>query len=412
MWVSGFSLFALLLAFLSIPAYADSSLNGSVRATYWSSSRDFGTQQNLLTNALWLKAKSTVAEEASVVLDAWAQDSNVLTDGHITSSLREAYVDIHNESINVKVGRQIIPWGRADAINPTDNLTPKDFTRLVVGSNDQREGVASINATYQKNVYSFSVIMLPEFRPDVVPLPTSSGLNFKEMLPSKPVRQWALKIDSSGEDVDWSVSYFDGLDLTPDLRYVDTDMKGINILLEHHRLKVLGADFATTFGPYGLRGEVAYTMTENSNGSDPAIKKPFVFGVIGLERSFLDYLNVNIQYFHRKVFNYQDPTILIDPAARAIAIQQGIQNNQLDRTSNGIAARISYKWLNETLEAEMTTGYSLNRHDYFISPKVNYSINDYWHAYIGADLFRGTNTGNFGRLRDNSTAYVEIRRTF
>ena len=36
--------------------------------------------------------------------------------------------------------------GRADRINPTDNLTPRDFTLLVPDDEDQRFGTAAIRA--------------------------------------------------------------------------------------------------------------------------------------------------------------------------------------------------------------------------------------------------------------------------
>ncbi len=41
--------------------------------------------------------------------------------------LREAYVNTYLGPFDLRLGKQIIVWGRADALNPTNNLTPVDF---------------------------------------------------------------------------------------------------------------------------------------------------------------------------------------------------------------------------------------------------------------------------------------------
>jgi hypothetical protein len=38
--------------------------------------------------------------------------------------LREAYVNAYLGPLDLRIGQQIIVWGRADALNPTNNLTP------------------------------------------------------------------------------------------------------------------------------------------------------------------------------------------------------------------------------------------------------------------------------------------------
>ncbi len=41
--------------------------------------------------------------------------------------LREAYADLYLGDFDLRAGQQIIAWGRADGINPTNNLTPQDY---------------------------------------------------------------------------------------------------------------------------------------------------------------------------------------------------------------------------------------------------------------------------------------------
>ena len=77
-------------------------------------------------------------------------------------------------------------------------------------------------------------------------------------------------------------------------------------------------------GRFGLRAEAAYTWTEDATGLDPFVKNPFFYGVAGADRTFLEYLNINLQYFVRQVSNYSDPNAIADPIARTVALQQAV----------------------------------------------------------------------------------------
>ena len=61
--------------------------------------------------------------------------------------IREAYLDLSHGPLDLRIGKQIIAWGRADRINPTDNLTPRDYTLLVPDDDDQRLGTPAVKAT-------------------------------------------------------------------------------------------------------------------------------------------------------------------------------------------------------------------------------------------------------------------------
>lgn len=64
-------------------------------------------------------------------------------------NLRELYASYNwDQTFYLDVGRQIVVWGRADGINPTDNLSPRDYTRLVPDETDQRLGNDAIKLTY------------------------------------------------------------------------------------------------------------------------------------------------------------------------------------------------------------------------------------------------------------------------
>ena len=168
----------------------------------------------------------------------------------------------------------------------------------------------------------------------------------------------------------------------------------------------------TVVGPYGLRGEAAYTFTEDADGDDPGIKNPFFFLVVGADRTFLEHLNVNVQYILRVVTRYHSPFGIRDPLAREVAVQAALLVNQLDHMQHSFSLRVSHRWLHETLEAELATIVSVDRFGWVLRPRVTYALTDRWRLTVGGDLFGGDRLSFFGNLRENSAAFVELRWSF
>ena len=407
----------LMLLISTTPAYAEEkdanffqqiNLNGSLRTGYFGASRKLDGKEDLGTGSLWLKSSSNLGDNASFMAEGWLRNDETFR-GKNQTSLREGYFNITAGEADFRIGKQIIVWGRADGLNPTDNLTPKDYTLLTPESDDQRRGAVAAKMTYHFQDIAVTAILLPEFKPNIIPMPTTTGVYFSEQV--QKVNQAAIKLDQSGGTVDSSISYFDGLDLNPDFNIGAIGPAGLNLILQHNRIRVLGMDAATVLGQYGLRAEAAYTWTANVN-DDPLVKKPFLYAVMGGDRTFANSLNINIQYFFRQIHNFRDPQNIANPLIRSIAIQAAIFSNQLDPFQHGFSMRLSNKWLNETLEGEIVSVYSLTRNDYALRPKLIYAYNDQMKGTLGMDIYRGSDTSFYGRLRDMSSVYAEIKYSF
>jgi len=388
------------------------SFGASLRGAYWSSSRELDGRENLPVAALWMHGRWDPHPAASLYVDGWVRNDDLFIAEETSGKFREGYLDLRFGAFDIRLGRQIIAWGRADQINPTDNLTPRNFTLLVPEDADERFGTTGAKVVYHVAGLSLTGVVLPTFEPHVIPLqrpPTGSTLH--ERLPGDPVTQGAFKIEQTGGRVDWSLSYFDGFDLFPDLGIDTVRPTGVDLLLRHHRIRVAGADAAAALGPYTVRGEVAYTFTEHERAGDQ-IKSPFLFLVLGADRTLPGGVYVNIQYVLRVVARFQDPFAVADPSVRRVAIEQASINDQLDEAKHALAVRLSKTWLNETLVTEITSIISPARAEFVLRPKVKYAVTDRLKLTAGADVFRGETPSFFGRLRDTSTAYVEVRWDF
>ena len=384
------------------------SVGGSLRGAYWSSSRRLDGREDIPVAALWLRGGWEPHPVASLIVDGWVGNDDLFHARDTGGALREAYVDLRPGLIDLRIGKQIIRWGRADRVNPTDTLTPRDFTLLVPEEGDQRAGTTGISGTAHVAGFSITGVVLPTFSPHVIPIRRPPpGSTLRERTPDDPVIQGGVKVERTGERVDWSLSYYDGYDLFPDLEIASVRASGVDLVLTHQRVRVLGTDAATAVGPYTLRGEAAYTFTEH-----PGVKHPFFFFVLGADRTLPGAVYVNVQYVLRVVSDWARPGDIADPARRQVAIEQALINDQLDEVKHAFAVRVARSWLDETLKAEVSAIVSPTRGDFAVRPKVVYAVTDHLKLTAGADFIRGPARSFFGRLRDTSTAYLEARWDF
>jgi hypothetical protein len=388
-------------------------LSTSLRLGAWYSDRSLNEEEGFLPAMAWLRLQPAEVDGVLLRLEGWVATRDLthgdLGDGDgINGELREAYLGWFGERHELRIGRQIVVWGRADRLNPTDNIGSRDARLLVPEDDDQRRGILMARERLALGDYTLDLFWLPEFRPNRFPIRMPPpGIALRDVDHAWEPAQFAAKVERTGADLDWSLSYFDGLD-----RNADFALEPAALRLVHNRIRVLGADAAATLGRYGLRGEIAYAHTEDGDGDDPTVKNPFVFAVAGGDRSFFQYLNVNLQYFARLTRHYRDPRDIANPALRTAAIGAAAASGQLDPFQHGMSARIAYSWLNETLDTELAAIAVFSDGSVALRPKIVYRAADALRLTVGADLLRGGETDTFGRLRDNSTVFVELRYGF
>ena len=83
--------------------------------------------------------------------------------------LREAYVNAYLGPIDLRLGQQIIVWGRADALNPTSNLTPVDFRIRSPLEDDIRVGNVGARMFLRQGALRLETVWMPVYLPTVLP---------------------------------------------------------------------------------------------------------------------------------------------------------------------------------------------------------------------------------------------------
>jgi hypothetical protein len=387
-------------------------LQTSFRAGVWTNDRDLNGETLTVIGGMRARVAPTIG-----ALDGFAE-GYVQTDSvdGAKADLVEGWMRLTAGDLSIKAGRQIIVWGRADRLNPSDVLSSRDYTLLVASDDEQRRGTMMVQARLGLGAFTLDGYWLPEFRDNRFPLdPDPAGAAVIRDERVKDRRQFAVKLDRSGGSIDWSLSWFHGTDRTRDFVAAPLPPNSrpgtfTGVQQRFPKVDVFAADAAGNLGRLGWRAEIAYSQYR---GTDTIFRKNNnVWFVAGFDTEVPGGWNLNLQYSLRRIFDYSDVRALANPIDRAVASQSAAVNNQLDRTQHGMTGRIAHKWLQDTLDFELATIVFLQTGDAAIRPKLSYAINDHIRITAAADIFVGPSLSFFGRVRALSGGFFQINFGF
>ncbi|MFQ5637896.1 MAG: DUF1302 family protein [bacterium] len=339
--------------------------------------------------------------------------------------LDETYIDLYLGNFDFRFGKQIIVWGKADAINPTDNLTPWDFSDYL-DTDDERIGVVALKANYYVGDWTFEGILAPTFTHSVLPsqnsrwfpdFPTEvpnpmfpqagppmlkASFEFLDaIVPDEGIAnaQYAAKLSTTLSGWDISASYFSGWDDLPTFHQTQllrSDSLSITIQPRYHRLKAVGADFSTAIGKWGLRGEAAYFITEDAPGVDDS----YFQYVLGIDRTFSDFIGDHNLFV---LAQWVQELPQVKPAGRSSELKHIFQKS--------MTARMEYE-LSNFSKVSLEGVVNMKNKDYYLRPEFSYEIADGVKLNVSADILGGHRNSFFGAFRDNKRVQVKVKYSF
>lgn len=388
----------------------------SARVNYFSSDNQLNDETGFFGATAQGKFEAEFRDWFGIELDARASQYNHAqirhsqtseSESHFIAELTQGFATLRSENTTLRLGKQIVVWGRADFLNPTDNLTPHNYAVLLPAEADQRFGTVSALLTQHLNQeLTLAIFTTPFFEPSQIPLPRGLVL-YAEDKPAHSLgdSELGVRLSRAGDRIDGSLSYFHGYNLQPDLAPLNLT----TVELSYAEIDVIGMDLATNLGRLGLRMEAAYTTTDDSDGTDPFRRNAFWYYVVGADRAFDATLNINVQLFGRHISDFTEAALPADPLARLVADYGALLAQQQDRDSYGMTTRISNSWLNDTLSAEILIVRNFTRSNSYIRPLITYAISDRLTGSVGAQLYTGGEATFFGSLEDNQYVYTELR---
>lgn len=402
-----------LLLAITLPVHAerladhiDSTL--SLRSDVWSGSRQLDDEKGIAQIGIWGRAKLDLETVGTVVGSGWLRDQTAADPDTPRGRLRELYWRYSQGPVELKLGRQMVAWGRADGINPTDNLSPRDFTLLAPEDGDQRYGNEAVQLNIGTGIGNVIGLWFPHAASHTIPLEAQPGVHYSTSdQPRKP--QWALKWDAGGDGLDGSLSYFHGFDPMPDLILGGLGASEVDVLLRNQPVRIVGGDFSLTRGNMVWRAEAAWMQTGSTGPEDFTHKKPQLWLVAGGEWNFEHSTTLGIQAVLQHVQDFRSPDTVAEPVAREIAWRQAATSNQTSAAQHGLTWRLASRWWNDTLTAEISGVVMWPSHSGIWRTKFDYAIDDHWHVQAGTEDYFGPKHSFFGQLDRNRLVYVQLR---
>jgi hypothetical protein len=359
--------------------------------------------------------------------------------------VREAYVNTYLGPVDLRLGKQIIVWGRADLLNPTANLTPNDLHVRSPIEDDRRIGNIAARANLRLAPVRIEGVWIPTYSPTVLPpldLPQYvyySDPNFPKPDLGKGLLAGRVHLELPAFEM--SVSYLHGYAPLPGLTYVPQSVTfsstnpSVLIVRNAYKQQVVGFDFSTSIGDLvALRGEAAYRKPYDYEKYPYApVPKPDVQYVLGGDHTFGS-VSVIAQYLGRYTFHWEKepgplspvnpsdlktdtPSVSKQLAEESINLLLAKDNqilfSQTAKLQHLATVRIEYLLLHDTLSLSALGLVNFTTKEWLAAPKIGYHLSDSLVAYVGAEILTGPRDTLFGMVDQKMSAgYAELRSTF
>lgn len=327
--------------------------------------------------------------------------------------LREAYLQYAAESWDLRLGRQLIIWGKTDGVEITDLISPKDYTEFLAQDYDDiRMPVDALKFRYLRDQMTAEFVCVPVFQSAILPgddspwaldgeIPDDVEISYEDPLaPEKKLKNseigGRLLFYLPGVDLAFSSLYT--WNKTPAMSQTlteDSETKYLSIRPEHHRLTFVGFGFSVPYGPLVFRGESAFSTGRRFEPEDPddgLFKKNALNSLLGVDWYPGSEWTLSAQFAHHFILDYDER----------------IYDNEHETLAT---LSVSKNLLRNTLTLS-TFGYvGMNNRELFNRSSADYSLTDGLYLEAGIDLFLG-NEGVFGQYKDNTEVWLKAKYSF
>ena len=365
---------------------------------------------------LRLEGKYTLNESLYAVLsgdfDNFAYYNSGDWDYDNDARFYNSYINLSQSWFNLRVGNQIVRWGKTDGYSPLDNTNPEDLRDGFITRREERKiAIPMVNLELFKDTYTLQGLLIPYFERSEFDLFGTDWALFdhlREELGGFPVTeedvpvtfqniQYGFRFSGIVRNVDYSISYLSARTTIPSVvassvpygfpvRFGSVDLKGMTdftsilsqpIELEYDRQNVFGLEFETTAYDFGLRGDFAYVYRGTFLAGDfSRIKKPLFQYMLGADYNGPWNSYFLLQFTQSIVQDYDDDII---------------SSSQVINAFNGT---FSKDFLYGKIKPVFRFFYDFTDRAYLLNPKILITYWDFFNLEIGAEFFGGA-TGSF-----------------
>jgi len=360
--------------------------------------------------------------------------------------LRECYLDVLTDRLDLRLGKQQVVWGTADGVRILDIVNPLDYREWTLKDYiDSRIPLWMINAEgkllmngqlqillipdYQANYYApagapftLRTVKLAA-QPPSNPMVTTTTIDQKpphDFEHTKVGLRWRNIIE--GHAFEYTLNYLNTYDFAS-TAYTDVKFPNVFVTRRAEKINVFGGTFSKTITEgivvpglakgWTLRGELAYIRGGAMNyGTDANIQGTVDVDqcnyVLGFDKNFFTNWQFSFQFIQMWALQKEKRTNFLKPT---YTLLNGATRGPLDKVETTLTLMLATDFLHEKLKPQILILYQ-DDNDWRISPKVSYEISDQWLATAGLHFFEGREQHLNGQFDKNDEVFCELKYTF
>lgn len=313
-------------------------------------------------------------------------------------SLRELWVRVPVSSVDLKVGRFELGWGKTDGYSPADAFLPRDLSDPFA---DEKLPFWGVRITGQRGDLRFEGVGCPITTPWRLPVLGSRNAPVREETPFGPVvieddggtaprdGFGALRLLATVGDWDLGAWGRAGVRPAPLLVFRQDEARlgsgGVIVPAERRyvREQAYGVELSRVTGSWVLRGEGAFLFSDDGDLGDALI------WTLGAERSFGDG-SLLVTYADNARSFPADPLLLFDRAILPAIIAAW---NQTEAWGG---------W-------KIVWAVGLDHGDGLVKAEVSDNLTDSWRITVGFDYPYGSHQGPFGYRDEARRVHAALR---
>ena len=367
-----------------------------------------------------------------------------------TIYIKEGFAEYTGKKWRISAGQKIIKWGRADFTNPTSKLNPQNYISRSPDRDDMDMGnlLSSVN-WYPSEIINIGAVVVPYYRSSVllvdpIPLPENVKLNqIKSLITDGNKLSYGIKADFHLKGIDFSASFFDGYDPMPGtaLTKFSLDMSGplpvtsTELSMTPYKTRVIGLDFESSIGMFGIRGEGAWSAPYLSYRTKEFVPLPEAKWVLGIDWSSGNW-RITGEYSGKNIPGFSpvsvDPVIGTEPDYAKLAVllatpgfdineyvrqQVGsfnrLYNYQLEKVYHSAGIRVESEFVYGKLLPSLFSLYNFTTRDLLVIPEIKIKPADGLTLTAGAEIYSGKKGSLFDIVNDfMNSVYVGLKVDF
>jgi hypothetical protein len=254
---------------------------------------------------------------------------------------------------------------------------------------------------------SFELVLAPSFRASRVPDanrfhlfdPMPGLVNRGTVEPDQGEAGLRIYRDIAGYDV--ALYLYRGFQRTPSMR-TDSMTTPTRITLFHPKLAVYGASASGRAGEGVVSLELAYyDSLQDRSGTNFAVPNSQTRFLAGYQWQPWEDGSLGLQYYVEYMH---------DHGAYRAALPVGFPMDK--RRADTFTGRATQFFLHQTLRLSLYAAYNNANGDRFLNPELRYAFSDRVWVAVGANVFGGERTGQFGQMARDDNVYLQTRYEF